>query len=166
MPDLYPSSDGKLNPAQAMELALLVDLEAHWENLRATTSPSMDGQPGIQMLYAKQKAYDAFRAKLAVYNKRYRTAHLPELLLNTPARLGLWCQAMRDLYAQVEHAPKAHFPVHLMEKAYRWADRVADKKGKCRISRSAPSNTLQGAIVDLGALIQWCAELAIVVPAA
>ncbi|HWG43544.1 MAG TPA: hypothetical protein VN688_12220 [Gemmataceae bacterium] len=166
MPDVDLLSDGKFDPTQAMDLALLVDLEARWENLRVTASPSMEGQPGLQMLAAKQKAYDAFRSKLAAYNKRYRTTHLPELLLNTPARLGLWCRAMRDLYTQVAHVPQAPFPANLMEKAYRWADRVAEKRGKCRISRSNPSSTLQAAILDLEALIQWCADLATVAPAA
>ncbi len=166
MPDIYPLSDGKLSPAQALELALLVDLEARWENLRVTATPSMEGPPSIQVLHAKQKTYDAFRTKLAAYNKRYQTAHVPELLLNTPARLGLWCQAMRDLYLQVETVPQVPLPTHLMEKAYRWADRVADKKGKGRIGRSNPPSTIRAAIVDLEALIQWCAEVGTVVPAA
>jgi len=166
MPDIYPLSDGKLSPAQAMELALLVDLEARWENLRVTAAPSMEGQPSIQMLHAKQKTYDAFRTKLAAYNKRYQTVHVPELLLNTPARLGLWCQAMRNLYLQVEHSAGVPLPTHLMEKAYRWADRVADKKGKGRINRATPPSTIRAAILELETLIQWCAEMATVAPAA
>src|SRR6516225_6857719 len=98
MPDLKDFSNGNLDPAQALDLALLVDLEACWENLRAS-SLHPDIPPCTQGLQVKQKAYDSFRAKLAGYNKRYAPAHVPELLLNTPTRLGLWCRSMRDLFS-------------------------------------------------------------------
>jgi hypothetical protein len=88
------------------------------------------------------------------------------LLLNTPARLGRWCGAMRDLYARVEPNPKGHCPAHLLEKAYRWADRVADKVGKARVSRSNPPGTVRAAVLELEALARWCADLAGVAPAA
>jgi len=115
-------------------------------------------------LKEKQKAYEAFSIKLAEYNKRYLPAHIPELLLNNPARLGRWCQAMRNLYIHVEHDPRGHCPVHLLEKAYRWADRLADKKSMGRVSRSMPPCTIGAAIRELEALGQWCDDLAQVAP--
>ena len=95
MVEMRETSAGTLDPAQATELSLLVDLEARWENLRKTPSPDPEVVAATQDLKAKQKAYEAFRAKLVAYNKQYSPAHVPELLLNTPARLGIWCRKMR-----------------------------------------------------------------------
>jgi hypothetical protein len=107
-------------------------------------------------LQGKQKAYEAFRGKLAAYNKRYKPEHRPEVLLNTPSRLGVWCRTMRDLYRRVEHHPRGHCPVHLLEKAYRWADRVGALTNKAPVSRSGPPGTIEAAIRDLEVLGQWC----------
>src|SRR5436309_2848376 len=124
MSEMRAGPGGNLAPPQALELSLLVDLEARWENLRKSS-------PGdLQNLHSRQKAYDAFHTKLVAYNKQYKPAHVPELLLNTPSRLGIWCRAMRDLYVQVEDDSRAHYPVHLLEKAYRWADRIGVRMNK------------------------------------
>jgi hypothetical protein len=120
--------------------------------------------PTTQALLGKQKAYEAYRVKLAAYNKRHAPAHLPELLLNTPTRLGIWCRMMRDLYVRVEQERSSHCAVHLLEKAYRWADRLAEKGSKDRVSRSTPPASLRAAIQGLDALGQWCAELARAAP--
>src|SRR5256886_2310877 len=133
MSELINASDRNLDPAQAAALALLVDLEARWENLRTASSKLAAVQLTTQDLQGKQKAYEAFRTKLAAYNQRFAPAHVPELLLNTPTRLGLWCRAMRDLYLRVEHAPQGHCPARLLEKAYRCADRPAARIGKDRV---------------------------------
>jgi hypothetical protein len=114
----------------------------------------------VQDLLGKQKAYEAFHTKLVAYNHRYTPAHVPELLLNTPSRLGIWCRTMRDLFLKVEHDPQGHCPVHLLEKAYRWADRVSTRMNKDRVSRSSPLGTIRAAIQDLEALVQWCDDLA------
>jgi hypothetical protein len=147
---------GSLDLAQAAELSLLVDLEARWENLRKVNL----GQ-SLQDLQARQKAYDAFHAKLVAYNRRYTPTHVPELLLNTPVRLALWCRKMRDLYRQVEHIPQGHCPVHLLEKAYRCADHLATRLHTDPASRAA---ALRGTSHDtagaLEALAQWCDALA------
>ncbi len=107
--------------AQARELSLLVELEACWENLRKTP-----GRPAAAYdtrdLAAIQKAYDAFRTKLAAYNRRYTPPHVPERMLNTPVRLAAWCRAMKQLYVHVSDDHRAQCPVHLLEKTYRWAD--------------------------------------------
>jgi hypothetical protein len=160
------SAAGNLEAAQAAELALLVDLEACWENLRTRAQAPAAGQSSIQSLHNKQRAYDAFRAKLAAYNKLYKPPHTPELLLNTPARLGLWCKAMRDLYLQIVLDPNARCPSHLVEKAYRWADRLADSMGKPHVGRPGAQGTIPAAILELDVLCQWCAGLDGVAPAA
>jgi hypothetical protein len=149
-----------LDPAQATDLSVLVDLEARWENLRKASPRNRDVGSTTQDLHSKQKAYDAFRAKLIAYNNRYRPAHVPELLLNTPTRLGLWCRTMRDLYLRVEHAPNCHCPLELLEKAYQWADRVGVRMNKDLIVRSTPPITIRAAIEKLEELAQWCDGLA------
>jgi hypothetical protein len=160
MPEMREASVGNLDPAQAAELSLLVDLEARWENLRKSPARVPEVGYGTEELQARQKAYEAFRGKLAAYNKRYTPAHVPELLLNTASRLGAWCRGMRDLYLRVEHDPRGHCPVHLLEKAYRWADRVGVRMNKGPVSRSAPPGTIRAAIAELEALAQWCDDLA------
>jgi hypothetical protein len=159
MSDVKEGAAGNLDPAQAIELAQLVELEARWENMRKTPSRAPEAGSATQALVSVQKAYDAFRSKLAAYNKRYTPAHVPELLLNTPIRLGIWCRAMRDLYRQVEHNPQIHCPVHLVEKANRWAERMSVRMHKNCVSRLAPPETMGAAIEILGALVQWCNEL-------
>jgi hypothetical protein len=148
---------GNLGPAQAAELSVLVDLEALWENLRKPAT-----QPGgltLKDLSAKQKAYDAFRSSLAAYNKKYSPAHVSDLLLNTPTRLGIWCRTMRNLYVQIESGSRGHCPAHLLEKAYRWADQIAVRRNLDPFGRAPAPATITDAIRDLDALVQWCDEL-------
>jgi hypothetical protein len=159
MPELTEIHGGNLDPAQALALALLVELEARWENLRKPPSRTQEVVSSTQALQSIQKHYEAFRARLAAYNKRYCPAHVPELLLNTPARLGLWCRAMRDLYLRVEDDPGVGRPVHLLEKAYRRADRVAGNLGKGGITRPGPPGSIRDAVQALDALGRWCDDL-------
>jgi hypothetical protein len=159
MPEMKEASVRTLDPAQATELARLVDLEARWENLRKTPLQASEAGDTTQDLHRKQKAYDAFRARLLAYNKLYTPAHVPDLLLNTPPRLGIWCRRMRDLYLILENDPQGHCPVNLLEKAYRWADHVGIRLKKDRLSRSTPPSTIRAAIQDLEALGQWCDDL-------
>jgi hypothetical protein len=63
---------------------------------------------------------------------------------------------MRDLFLQVQDDPQTHCPTHLLAKAYRWADRVADRMKKERITRPAPSITIPAAIQELEELARWC----------
>src|SRR5436309_15449827 len=112
-----PAPAHALSPAQAADLAELVELEAHWENLRAAPARTAAVRSTSQDLHGMQQAYGAFRARLAAYNTRYPPGHLPELLLNTPARLGPWCRRMRELFVRVGHGPGARYPVHLLEEA-------------------------------------------------
>lgn len=142
--------------SQPTELFLLVDLEARWENLRATQPLVPGAGSTLKELHQKQKAYEAFLSKLVAYNKGHKPAHVPELLLNNAARLGSWCRKMRDLHIRVQHDARAHYPVHLIEKAFRWADRLADTLKKDRLVRTASADNVADAIRELDELSKWC----------
>jgi hypothetical protein len=142
--------------ARAVELAVLVDLEARWENLRVYPAGTPDTSSTIHELHGKQRAYDVFHTKLVAFNKRFTPAHVPELLLNTPLRLRIWCKKMRDLFVQVEHDSRVPCPLHLVEKAYRGADRIAAKKCQARVGRPAPPSSIPAAVRELEELAHWC----------
>jgi len=63
------------------------------------------------------------------------------------------------LHLRAGQAAQAHSPVHLLEKAYRWADRLAGKRGKDRASRATPPGTVEAVMRDLEALAAWCDAL-------
>src|SRR3954451_23351300 len=86
--------------SQAVDLAQLVELEALWENL--PQGPPRD----VRGLAARQGAYEAYRSRRAAYNGLDEPAHDPKVLVHTPARLGVWLRAMRDLFARAEHDPR------------------------------------------------------------
>jgi hypothetical protein len=160
MPEIKEASVETLAPSQAADLCQLADLEACWENLRKTPSLATDVSDTREDLHGRQRAYEVFRGKLAAYNQLYKPAHVPELLLNTPTRLGVWCRRMRDLYLLVETDARVRAPAYLLEKAYRWADRVSLRMNRERVNRSAPPASVQAAIQELEAVARWCDELA------
>ncbi len=159
MPEMREAAVNDLEPAQAAELALLVELEARWENLRMSLPGARESAAATQNLLVIQKAYDAFRSQLVAYNKRFRPAHVPELLLNTPPRLSAWCQSMHALCLRVEHAPRAQAPVQLLEKAYRLAVRVGARLDRDHLPRPTPPATVRAAAEALEALRCWCESL-------
>jgi hypothetical protein len=144
--------------AQAAVLLQLVDLEARWENLRDTPT-SAPGSLSLGELQKKQNAHRLFQEQLAVYNRRYTPAHIPELLLNTPARLGKWCQRMRELCLRVEQSGQGQCPDHLVEKAYRRADKLARRLGKAPVPRQTVAGTLRNIVSELEKLGKWCNDL-------
>jgi len=146
-------------PAQATELALLVDLEARWENLRLDQTAARSKTSTSDDLKHIQKVYDAFHVKLVAYNKQYRPAHVPELLLNSATRLQVWCRGMTRLFRSVQHDAAAPCPLHCMEKAYRCADRIADRIQKPRCVRPAQPASVAAAVQDLERLTEWCEAL-------
>ncbi len=165
MPETVAATAQHPPATQLTDLCLLVDLEARWENLRIRDrTPSSRTASTREELHQKQKAYEAFLAKLVAYNKQYKPAHVPELLLNNPRRLGLWCQRMRVLHQQIQNDPKSRYPEHLMEKAYLRADRLADRIKKDRITRPVREDNIQAAIRDLEGLAHWCDTLASISP--
>src|SRR5262245_25418313 len=160
MPPTTAPPAATLPPAQAAPLAARVELEAHWENLRAAPSRTAAVRSTNQDLHGIQRAYDAFRAKLAAFNRQCPPGHTPEVLLNTAARLGAWCRRMRDLCLRVEHDPRARYPTQVLGKARRCADGIAAKAGKGCPPRPSPPGDLRAAAGELEALGRWCDDLA------
>lgn len=162
MPTVAELRIQNISAAQAAALSLLVELEARWENLRS-------GQPPVSVptmrtnflgqLLQKQKAYDAFLQQLLAYNKRYAPAHVPEMLLNTPTRLGAWCARMRELQIRMQNDSAGRSSAQLVEKAYRLANRLADRMSKSRIDRPLPSADSTAMIREWENLDQWCGVL-------
>jgi hypothetical protein len=148
-----PESDADRASA-SVQLALLVDLEARWQNLRACRASA--GPSTLLELQGNQRAYELFHAKLVAYNKRYAPPHIPELLVNTPLRLELWCKKMGTLFAELD--AKVPFPAHLLEKAYRLADGIALRQGRDTAARPAP-DAERSATTELAGLATWCAAI-------
>lgn len=144
---------------RAIDLALLVELEARWENLRPDRSAPTDLHSTHKDLTRVQQAYEAFRIKLAEYNKKYTSDYVAAAQQQTSVRLALWLRKMRDVYHQVEGHADVPVPSALLEKAYRCADAVARKAGKEPFGRSGPS-TVAAAVQELQALEVWCNRLA------
>jgi len=159
MPELRAVAEEAIGAAQAAELIVLLDLEARWENLRAARQETPRVSSIARDLLVMQKAYDAFRVQLKAYQARFSPTHASELLLNTPARLGGWCRQVRHLHLRAGQSAQAHSPVHLLEKAYRWADRLAGRRGKDRVSRATPPGPAEAVFRDLEALAAWCDAL-------
>jgi hypothetical protein len=153
--------------SRATQLALLVDLEAQWENLRTTPTNVPHRPCTLDELKAKQKAYDAFRLKQNAFNKAYSPAFVSEAPRTTPPQLGSWCRRMSALYLQADEDSGAlPCPVHLLEKAYRYADAAATRSSRPRFERASPPATVQGAARELDALAHWCDGLLGVLPLA
>jgi hypothetical protein len=139
------------------DLALLVELEARWENLRPDSLGLTNQQSTQAELNSRQRAYEAFQVKQAEYAKKYPPGYVPAFHRGTSVRLAAWLRKMRDLYQQVEDAPQMPSPVQLLAKAYRCTDGLADKAGKERFRRTA-ADTVKAAVAELDALARWCEE--------
>ena len=149
---MIPSTPIPSDTAQVDALAHLVELEARWVNVPlavATTST----KASLAGLVAKQKAFDAYRGELVAYNKRYRPAYDGLRPVNTAARLAAWCRAMADLYRR---AGRAECPVHLLEQAHRFADRLGARLNRDVVGRPAAVTSTADAIASLKAVAEWC----------
>src|SRR5260221_9963288 len=76
MPGMAPTTfDGTHHATNDLELAELVELEARWENLRATRPQTAAERGTKDDLHRMQKAYESFHAKLVAFNNRYQPGH-------------------------------------------------------------------------------------------
>jgi hypothetical protein len=145
---LTEATADRLDPAQATDLARVIDAQAEWECLLA------DGGSGAA-LRVRQKAYDAYRSGLARYAARYGDSRVRETALTDPGRLAEWCRVVRAVFRRAEGV----CPSHAVEKAARMADRIATRVGTEPVRRG-PAADLPAAVLELGVLIAWCGGLA------
>jgi len=144
-----------LTPDQATALTALIELEARWENL--PRSEVRDDLPASVLgLRAKQTAYDAYHRTLVAYNRRYRPAHAADAVVNSPARLGLWCRKVCALLRQLGDG--AACPVHLLEKTYRSAVQIGLRLSREPLGRTLPAD-VPAAVRALTALAVWSDDL-------
>ena len=73
MPQMNENAAERLEPVRASELARVLDLQSRWENMRA------DGGDSTAQLQALQKAFEAYRLRLAEYTARHRSEQTPDL---------------------------------------------------------------------------------------
>ncbi|HJZ58583.1 MAG TPA: hypothetical protein VKE74_26820 [Gemmataceae bacterium] len=153
MPQLTEAAAETLTPEQAAELARVIDLQARRECLLADAAGNrVDfSTPDLQ---ARQKAYEAFRARRAEYAARYRAGRTPETTLNTPGRVGTWCRVVRAVLRRA--GAGAECPAAVVEKAYRMADRATVAREGEPGGREPPPGDMAGAIRQLDAVITWC----------
>jgi hypothetical protein len=140
--------------AQAVELTVLVEMEARWENLRGQPANTRTSQNDLTTI---QQFYEQYHTRLVAYNQGNKPEHIPELLINTPSRLARWCAKMCDLFQIAEGDSKAQCPVNVVEKTYRRAESIAKRLGRTPPLRRTPPKIIQTAIEDLRAVEMWCA---------
>jgi hypothetical protein len=146
----------QLPAVQADALAAVVELEALWENIPAAAAGASPGE-ALRGLTAKQRAFDAYRAGLIEYNRRYGAAYHGERPATTSKRLGAWCRRLAALYLR---ANQTGCPVQVLEKAHRAADRLATRLGTAPCSRPAAPASAADAVADLQEVAGWCDGLA------
>jgi hypothetical protein len=159
MSETADTAAGK-SATQAAEELHLLELEAGWENLRKGPGDDRASDTDGRLLQARQRAYDAFRARLTAYNARHSPAHAPVALLNSPSRLGAWCRRARDLCARAQGVAGVPCPARLVEKAHLAAARLGVRLGMDTPGRTAPPADINAAAGELGALADWCDGLA------
>ena len=147
-----------LDAAQAAELLVVADLEARWSNLRKGETWFEAGSR-LSDLQVKQRAYESFRSKLLAFQSRFKQPYEAEPLLGNPVRLASWCRGLRDLCRRAEGHDRCPCPTHVVEKAYRIADRLAARGDQPPARPATPSTTLRGASEDLDGIAQWCDAL-------
>jgi hypothetical protein len=138
--------------AQANALAAVIELESVWENLpsAAATASASEGWKGLN---AKQRAFDAYQALVAAYNREFRPPHHGERPATTPVRLGAWCRRIAQIYGQ---ADRSACPVQLLEKVHRCASRLAARLGAAPCPRVTAPVTTGDAVAELGRVADWC----------
>src|SRR5262245_8728470 len=153
------SNAAHLDPAQAAELARVIDLHARWENLRANPA-RLTAAYSVLDLQELQRAFEAYRVRQAAYTARYHAAEIPELTRNSPERVGTWCRVVRAVFRRAEREAGSAYPAHAVEESLRLADQIAARRKKDPVERVAPENSIGGAIRILDMVIRWCDGLA------
>src|SRR4029453_6495832 len=84
----------RLSPTRAAELGRVLDLQAHWENLRAA------GIDSTVQLQSIQKAFETYRVSVLEYSSGDRREITPEMSPTKSGRLEAWCRTVRAVLRQ------------------------------------------------------------------
>jgi hypothetical protein len=158
MSQMCESSGEKLTPEQAADLSKLLELLTRWENMRDYPA-TVEGVKAPAFLLDRQRAYEIYQADLRTYSTRYQTSQMPAVRSNTPSHIGDWLRAVRAVWRRAESKIGGDTPVHILEKAYRLADRTADRLKTDRFVRATMPRGVPAAVCELEALIDWCDRL-------
>jgi hypothetical protein len=141
-----------LSPAQATDLARLLDLQAEWQLLKD------DGRDhSTARLQGLQWTFEAFRLAQAAYAARYGAGPVPEGTPTTPARLAAWCRAARAIVHRADPAPGGG-PTHLAARAYQLADGLAGPAGRPPVVRAAEADAREALVAALEVVEASCAQ--------
>lgn len=152
MSQLSENAVVNLEASQAVELLRVLELQAFWENLKENT-PTKDVPTG--QLKDRQKAYEAYRSRLAAYTTKYRSFPLPELSQNSPKWVSQWFRVVRAVVRAAVDGPNVELPTHLVTKAHRLGLRVAERLKRTPLANASSPATLPAAVEQLEALIAW-----------
>jgi hypothetical protein len=138
----------QLTPAQATELAALIDLQALWECLLAdsATGATID-------LTGRQKAYEAYRSRRSGYEARYGPVDVSEGTVSSAVRLAGWGRAMAAVLRQAD--PGSTCPIHLLEKAQRMVSRLAARLDRTPVAKGSRQG-MADAVREMDAVVAWC----------
>jgi hypothetical protein len=141
-------------PESVTELFRILDLQAAGENHHDDPAKSA---ASVSDLHARTKAFDAFQV---MWRRLRFAAKQPHLQLPTPApnmpdRLSVWSRILRVLFQRAEGG----YPVQVMAKVFRIADRIAAKMGEKPVVRT-PAENLADAVRELDVVIAWCDRFA------
>ena len=153
MPRLTEAAAAALSPAQAADLARVLDLQAEWQNLKE------DGRDySAARLHGLQRTFEAFRVALAAYAGRYGADPVPERTPATADHLAAWCRVARAVVRRADPWPGGGGPAQVAARAYRLADGLAGRLGREPVARSAGATARDDVLAALEAVRAWCAE--------
>lgn len=163
MSQISESAVAHLDAAQALELVRVLEIQAYWENLRESV-----GQKDLPTSHLKdrQKAYEAYRSRLAAYTAKYRTFPLPELTQNSPKWAVQWFRVVQAVLQRTKDAPVGELPAELLAKAHRLADRIATRLKKVPLEPFTRATTWDAAVAQIETLIAASGESAVAEPRA
>ena len=144
-----------LDAAQALELVRVMELQAFWENLRETV-----GQKDLPTSHLKdrQRAYEAYRSRLAAYTTKYRTFPLPELTQNSPKWVAQWFRVVKAILQRTADAATNEIPLQLLAKTHRLADRILVRLKKTPLASFTAPTTWEAALAQLDTLVAVTSE--------
>ena len=152
------SDAGQLSPVQASKLVRVLELEACWRGMKVRSA----SDTSLDMLRARQVAFDAYNNALMEYARKHSQNAMPEVIRSGPKGIATWCRVMRAIFRQAEFAENTS-PIHLIAKGFQMAERIAELRKIEPIRPGDAPTGLSDAINNLDEIIAWCAAATIAI---